>query len=275
MALLKILRHVRRYGFSATVSRILSKAPAYVRSIYQWRIRRCLCCERLSIFLCIGTSPEFRTCLLCSANERYELLAAEIKHRYAGVLEDMEILELDPDSPLRKILSRARKHVRTFYEPTAPRGTSRPDGTICQDLTALTFPNESFDLIVSSDVLEHIPSLHDAFSESQRVLKPGKAHLFTVPPRSRTKKRAELVHGELFHFEPPEYHADPLSPEGILAFWDLGPDLGDVFESSGLRFGVVRGPVGIHNRTVWIAERSEPHAIQTSPATALTMDSKS
>jgi len=256
MALLKMLRHTRRYGVGATAKKVFSETPAYLGHIHHWRIRQCACCERLSIFLCNRLSPEFRTCILCSANERYELLAAEIRNRYGGSLPEMEVLELDPHSPLRRILSRARKYVRTFYEPTEERGSVRPDGTVCQDITALTFANESFDLIVSSDVLEHVPALEHAFSESQRVLKPGRAHLFTVPPRSRTRKRAELMCGEVLHLEPPEYHRDPLSPVGILAFWDMGPDLNDVFGSDDLRFSVVRGPVGADQRIVWMAERS-------------------
>jgi SAM-dependent methyltransferase len=195
--------------------------------------------------------------MFCSANERYELLAAEVKVRYGSKLAEMDILELDPHSPLRKILSRARKHVRTFYEPTEERGSCRHDGTMCQDITALTFANESFDLIVSSDVLEHVPLLENAFRESRRVLKPEGAHLFTVPPRLKTKKRAELVEGEVLHLEPPEYHRDPLSARGILAFWDMGPDLGDVFGSDSLRFSVVRGPIGADRRTVWMAQRAK------------------
>jgi SAM-dependent methyltransferase len=195
--------------------------------------------------------------MFCSANERYELLAAEVKVRYGSKLAEMDILELDPHSPLRKILSRARKHVRTFYEPTEERGSCRGDGTMCQDITALTFDNESFDLIVSSDVLEHVPLLENAFRESHRVLKPEGAHLFTVPPRSKTNKRAELVEGKVLHLEPPEYHRDPLSARGILAFWDMGPDLGEVFGSDSLRFSIVRGPVGADKRTVWMAQRAK------------------
>jgi SAM-dependent methyltransferase len=182
-------------------------------------------------------------------------LAAEIRVRYGGKLAEMDVLELDPHSPLKKILARARKHVRTFYEPLEERGSLRPDGTMCQDITALTFPNESFDLIVSSDVLEHVPLLENAFRESRRVLKPEGVHLFTVPPRLKTKKRAELVEGKVLHLEPPEYHRDPLSPQGILAFWDMGPDLGEVFGSDSFRFGIVRGPSGADKRIVWMAQR--------------------
>jgi len=254
MALLKVLRHWRRYGISSVIAKVAAEFPAYLCKIYLWRIRRCACCERLAIFLCNG-SAEFRACMFCSANERYELLAAEIKNRYGSKLGEMDVLELDPNSPLMKILSRARKHVRTFYEPVGERGSFRSDGTMCQDVTALTFPNESFDLIISSDVLEHVPALERAFRESRRVLKQEGAHLFTVPPRLKTKKRAELVEGKILHLEPPEYHRDPLSAQGILAFWDMGPDLGDVFGSDLLQFSVVRGPIGADKRTVWMAQR--------------------
>src|SRR4029077_14876751 len=109
----------------------------------------------------------------------------------------------------------------------------------------------------SSDVLEHVPLLESAFRESHRVLKHGGAHLFTVPPRLSTKKRAELVEGKVVHLVPPEYHRDPLSPQGILAYWDMGPDLGEMFGSDSLRFSVVRGPVGADRRTVWMAQRAK------------------
>jgi ubiquinone/menaquinone biosynthesis C-methylase UbiE len=41
------------------------------------------------------------------------------------------------------------------------------------DLTALTFPDASFDFVVSWGVLMHIPQLENALSELVRVLKPG------------------------------------------------------------------------------------------------------
>jgi len=58
------------------------------------------------------------------------------------------------------------------------------------------------------------------------------------------------------YLEPPEYHRDPLNPKGILAFWDIGPDLGEVLASPGLHIKVVRGPVGDDGRVVWVAERA-------------------
>jgi SAM-dependent methyltransferase len=256
MAVLKIYRHVQRFGLRSTLRKVLSELPAYLTGIRFWQIRRCRCCERFSVFVCNGPAAEFRACLFCSANERYELLAQEIKTRYGSALQQMRVLELDPHSPLARVLSSARAHVRTYFVAGEERGKRRADGSLCQDITALTFPDQSFDLIVSSDVLEHVPALERAFSESRRVLKPGKAHLFTVPPRPKTRKRAAIIAGQLIHFAPPEHHHDPLSPSGILAFWDVGPDLADVVDPGGLRVSVVRGPCGPDKRVVWMAERS-------------------
>ena len=122
---------------------------------------------------------------------------------------------------------------------------------------ALSFRNSSFDLIISSEVLEHVPRLEKAFSETARVLRPGGAHIFTVPPRKSTKKRAEIVDGKILHLEPPDYHLDPLNPQGILAFWDIGPDLPNAIPCPGLNVRIVKGPVGDLGRVVWIAERTE------------------
>jgi SAM-dependent methyltransferase len=202
-----------------------------------------------------NTSGEYRACLFCSANDRYELLAAEIKSRYGKNLATKDVLELDPHSPLRRILSSARTYTRSFYEAGRSPGFVRADGTVCEDITALSFDSASFDLIVSAEVLEHVPALDKALSESARVLKPGGAHLFTVPPGLRTRKRAEVVGGEIRHIEAPEYHQDPMSPHGILAFWDIGPDLSEVIPCPQLNIRIVRGPAGDEGRVVWIAER--------------------
>jgi SAM-dependent methyltransferase len=255
MALLKIYRHARKHGLISVVNKLRGVLPGYLGKFYLWRIRRCQCCDRISICLSNGSSGESRACLFCSANERYELLAIEIKARYGQNLSEKDVLELDPHSPLRKLLSHSRSHTRTFYEHGMDGGSTRPDGSVCEDITALTFGGESFDLIVSSDVLEHVPFLDTAFCETARVLRPGGAHLFTVPPRAKTKKRAEIIDGEIVHMESPEYHRDPLSPQGILAFWDVGPDLPQAISCPSLRMRIARGPVGNDARVVWIAER--------------------
>lgn len=49
------------------------------------------------------------------------------------------------------------------------------------DGTTMPFDNESFDVVVSTEVLEHVPSPDEYLLEIKRVLKPGGIFFFTVP----------------------------------------------------------------------------------------------
>jgi SAM-dependent methyltransferase len=163
------------------------------------------------------------------------------------------VLELDHRSPLRPLLSEAKSYYRSYYSSADSLGSVRPDGARCEDITQLTFAANSLNLIVSSDVLEHVPDIQSAFRESYRVLKPGGFHLFTVPTRSATRKRAEIIDGKIRFLMEPDYHSDPLNPHGILAFWDYGLDAGELFGGSGLDVSIVEGPTGKDLRVVWKA----------------------
>ena len=217
-----------------------------------WQIRRCRCCEQVSLHLQFGPDEEYRKCVRCTANLRYELQAEYLRDSFR--IETLDILELDPNSCLRPILQKARSYVRTYFRPGHVPGTARPDGSVMEDITRLTFPDASLDLIVSSDVLEHVPDALAAFRESFRVLRPGGAHVFTVPFERATVQRAVLEDGRVSHLvTPPEYHADPLDANGILAFWHFGPDMQQQFGSTGLIFSLVKGPEGNRRSVVWQA----------------------
>jgi SAM-dependent methyltransferase len=56
------------------------------------------------------------------------------------------------------------------------------------DITDLTFTDHSFDLIICSDVLEHIKNHELAFSELARVLKRGGILIITVPYDSENNR---------------------------------------------------------------------------------------
>ena len=94
-----------------------------------------------------------------------------------------------------------------------------------EDLTQLSFPTHSFDVILSFDVLEHIPDYRSAFAECARTLKPTGKMLFSVPFDAnsvRNKIRAQLQKdGTIDYLLPPEYHDDPRNPEGCLCFQHL------------------------------------------------------
>jgi SAM-dependent methyltransferase len=52
-----------------------------------------------------------------------------------------------------------------------------------EDIHALSYSNASFDLVLTSDTLEHVPDFRAGLKETWRVLRPGGRHVLTVPLR--------------------------------------------------------------------------------------------
>jgi SAM-dependent methyltransferase len=184
------------------------------------------------------------------------MLGRFIRARYR--LHELEVLELDPNSSLRLLLKESKKYTRSYFKADGVRGMDAPDGSTMQDISNLTYDDNSIDLIVSSDVLEHVPDAVAAFKETFRVLRPGGAHVFTVPNETRTEKLAEIKDGKTIQLVmPPEYHSDPLDPKGILAYWHFGPDLQDQFGFIGLVFDRIRMEDG-RDRHLYIWQARKP-----------------
>lgn len=119
-----------------------------------------------------------------------------------------------------------------------PYGKKNDEGVRNEDLTALTFEDESFDILISLDVLEHIPDYNQAFKECSRVLKPGGKMMWSVPfiPDSYENQiRAEIKDGEINHILPPEYHGDPMSEQGVLCFQHFGWEMLDQVREAGFK----------------------------------------
>ena len=246
---------LRRTGLRHTAA-LLAVAAYYVATNpRKCAIRRCRCCRRTSLFLPLHLGDEAIRCLRCGANRRMEMMAEVLRERIGGHLTRLDVLELDVDSCLRSLLIGARTYVRSFYSAAQPLGSIDGSGARCEDITRLTFADESIDIIVSSDVLEHVPDLDAAFAETYRVLRPGGSHVFTVPVSAVTARRAVREGDEIVHLLPPCYHLDPRDPKGILAYWDLGRDLIARFADSGLEFGIAAGPEGPDGRIVFTAAK--------------------
>lgn len=113
-----------------------------------------------------------------------------------------------------------------YLEEDIPEGSINNAGIRHEDVTRLSFSDESIDYVLSFDVLEHIPNYQTALAEIHRVLRPGGALLLSVPflPDSdETLVRAERnANGVITHLMPPEYHIDPLREKGSLSFYQFG-----------------------------------------------------
>lgn len=121
-----------------------------------------------------------------------------------------------------------------FYPDVTPGEIHSEHGYQCQNLEELTFEDNSFDLFISQDVLEHIYHPDKAFREIARVLKPGGAHIFSVPiinKENATVRWATL--GEdgnpNFLFEP-EYHGNPIDEKGAPVSMHWGYDIAEYIQ---------------------------------------------
>ncbi len=103
-----------------------------------------------------------------------------------------------------------------------------------QDIQALTYPDASFDLVLTSETLEHVPDFRRALAETRRILRIGGRHVFTVPldPRlERTRSRDGMT---------PIHHGRGGGPYGLitrrndmLAYTDFGLDVPDLLREAG------------------------------------------
>jgi SAM-dependent methyltransferase len=120
------------------------------------------------------------------------------------------------------------------YHPTG-FFINQPFGTIVngiqnENLEQLTLPDDSVDIWLHLDVLEHLFDPFLALREIFRTLKAGGLCVFTAPTypeRVKSEQVAwQLPNGSLKIIGEPEYHGNPQHPEkGALVTWRYGYDL--------------------------------------------------
>lgn len=191
---------------------------------------RCPCCDRATLFLSGGTyyREELR-CIFCFCPERSRAVMCAINEN-TPQWKSVRLHEASPYGALsKKLRTLCDGYSSSSYLPNPERQAKDH-----QDLQSLSFADESFDVLVSQDVFEHIGDPIKALKEVHRVLKPGGSHIWTVPyyPSSLTAKCAEIINGQVVHYEPPEYHGDPLDPDGALVFTRWGNDLVSIVDDA-------------------------------------------
>jgi hypothetical protein len=218
--------------------------------------RFCLCCNETTRMLvdyasCFEAADGSRTpnwrerlvCTQCGMNNRQRLVA-KLVQQAASASARSRIYLMEQVTPIfewvRK-LPGAEAH-GSEYLGHQYRGGEHVDGIRHEDVMKLSYPDASFDLIVSNDVLEHIPDPQMALRECFRVLRPGGSLLATFPfhvEKETTAVRAKLVGGRIEHLLPAQYHGNPVSPDGSLVFHDFGWDLFEVMRRAGFSAAVL------------------------------------
>jgi SAM-dependent methyltransferase len=155
-------------------------------------------------------------CVSCGGNLRSIALAEAILVEVGGngTLRDfvvgrtasaLSLLEINEAGTLSPTLRSLPGHVFGAY----------PD----LDMQAMHYANHSFDIVVHSDTLEHVPNPRLALMECARILKPEGALCFTVPviPGRMSASRAD---------QQPIYHGDPAHPtHDMFVHTDYGADI--------------------------------------------------
>src|SRR4029450_10087388 len=163
-------------------------------------------------------------CSYCGASLRIRHLATVLMQTFLQIIgtscesvvellrnkefRQLKIAEINACGALHSYL---KDHPNLYYSEWLPDGKPGEvhDGVRCEDLQCLTYPDNYFDIILTSETLEHVPDPDRAWREIHRTLKNGGYHIFTIPviPSQRgTIQRAQLVEGVRKDLLEPAYH---------------------------------------------------------------------
>jgi SAM-dependent methyltransferase len=192
----------------------------------------CPICEKPVIFTARGANlRDSFECPSCRSIPRERALFLVLKTLYPS----WRTLYIHESSPIRRGASeRLRKECKNYsfsqYDPTIPAGSIHPEQKHrSEDLEHLTFADETFDIVITQDVFEHIFQPALAAKEIARVIRPGGAHIMTTPLVRQNKpsqRRCKLGnHHEIINFLEPVYHGNPMSKDGSIVTVDWGFDI--------------------------------------------------
>jgi SAM-dependent methyltransferase len=187
------------------------------------------------------SSRESRQCKNCLAIYRNRQFSQVLCENYGykknikclrDLIEDsnfrnLKIAEINACGPLHQFFAKLPNLAYSEFDSEDPKIRS-------EDLDHLTYKDKSFDLVVTSDTLEHVPDYMKALSEIHRVLKPSAKHIFTIPViwKRKTSRRAEFSNMKKIEYMlEPAYHG-PVA-EANLVWTDFGYDVLSSIEAIG------------------------------------------
>lgn len=231
------------------------------------------------------TLRESGRCPVCASTNRQRQLAYAVNRFMSSKLRtpvnrlglacqhNVTILNLESSGPIHDALSSGDCNYMSseFLGPDVTPGAI-VDGIRNENVQRLSFQDDTFDLIISTEVFEHVPHPYQGHTELYRVLKPGGAHIFTVPfiPSNLEDLKYASVdnHGRIVHHLSPLYHHDKLRPEGVLVYNVFGQSMVDDLCALGFHVDVLylqSQSVGIigSGAIVFEARKPVPHTLRS------------
>ncbi|MEJ0002798.1 MAG: methyltransferase domain-containing protein [Pararobbsia sp.] len=171
----------------------------------------CHCCRSDTEFVAYSAwLRDSYVCGRCMSSPRQRHIQCILDTFFPG----WENKVIHESSPASTALSQyCSNYSSSQYLPDVKPG-SVVNGVRSENLEALTFENDSIDIFITQDVLEHVFHPDRAIQEVMRVLKSGGFHIFTTPKARNvmeTQLRARLEDdGTITHLYEPEYHGNPV-----------------------------------------------------------------
>jgi SAM-dependent methyltransferase len=126
-------------------------------------------------------------CSVCGSKDRQRLLALFLERETKFFTKGGSVLDIGPTENFSHLCKRNKKIKYLSIDKVNNRAMKQ------MSLTQLEIPDESFDYIICSYVLEHIIEDMNAISEMLRVLKKNGTCLIMVPKDIKRKETLEKI----------------------------------------------------------------------------------
>lgn len=185
----------------------------------------CNVCGKKTVFFGLWSPQETYFCLHCGSSSRNRALAKVFLSEF-GVYENLKKFNqtgirgylVAAYGPIAEALKGQNFVFSEYFDNINPG--EKKNGILCQDLTCLTFPDRTFDIVISEAVIEHVKDPFKSFLEVHRVLKEGGKYIFSVPFESVEKTTTRVLPNGASLLEK-KYHKDPLRKSGALVYTDF------------------------------------------------------
>jgi SAM-dependent methyltransferase len=180
---------------------------------------------------------ERMVCQICDLNNRQRYLLFEInKNTYD---RNLNIYIYEQVTPFYKTLKNIYPNtIGSEYLGLEYKSGDIKNGILHQTSEYLSFPDNSFDLVISLDVFEHVYNLEKSLMEAFRILKPSGKLFFSIPfycHNEKTILRAKMIDGDVVFLKEPQYHGNPVSEKGSLVVNEISWDLFDILKKCGFK----------------------------------------
>jgi SAM-dependent methyltransferase len=236
---------------------------------------QCNICGWVGAFLKPEGEREGMVCGNCSATSRHRAIAY-VAGRVLG-RGDAPVFAWEANKSIRVLESSARgsypvmfadkfDYYAVEFDPAKIAEGTHPREYA--DFQKLHYADATFDLVIASDVFEHVRKDDEGYREILRTLKPGGSFIMTVPydhHREKTIVRVDTSGSEDKHLLEPEYHG---GGGHTLTYRNYGRDLLTLLKRTGFSVGHIDLHVAAHaitRQSVIVGSKADYVELSGSP----------